>query len=84
MSDQFEMPLRSSDPSGGFFLEHMEDVQHVLEANRVDSAIGVAAEVISNLKNPAPKAFEGLGVGGVIPELHFKKGLADHPRECSR
>jgi hypothetical protein len=57
----------------------MEDVQHVLEANRVDSAIGVAAEVISNLKNPAPKAFEGLGVGGVIPRAALQKGPGRSP-----
>jgi hypothetical protein len=45
----------------------MEDIQHALEANHVDGAVGVAAEVVANLEYAAAKALQRLSAGGMSP-----------------
>ncbi len=75
--DQVEMRLRGGNPLGGFFLERVKDIQHALETNRVDGAICIAIGAFANLKNAAAKSLQGLGAGGMFPELRFKKRLSD-------
>ena len=84
LPDKVQVPLRSRNPLGGFFLKRMEDVQHALEANGVDGAVSVAIEIVSNLKDVAAKALEGLRVRRMISQLRFEQGLADLPPDSCR
>ena len=77
--DQVEMQLRGGNPLGGFFLERVKHVQHALEADRVDGAIGITVDAFANLKNAAAESFERLCAGRMFPELRFKKRLPDFP-----
>ncbi len=77
--DQVEMQLRGGNPLGGFFLERVQDIQHSLEANRVDGAIGLAAGTFANLKNAATKSLKRLRASRMVAELRFKKRLPDLP-----
>ena len=78
--DQVEMQLRGAIPLvEGVFLERVKDVQHALEADRVDGAIGITVDAFANLKNAAAESFERLCAGRMFPELRFKKRLPDFP-----
>jgi hypothetical protein len=60
LADQVKVSLWRGDPLGRFLLEHMQDVQGALEADRVDGAIGIAIEVVANLQDAAAKTLQGL------------------------
>lgn len=83
---QIKVSLWCGDSLARFLLERVEDVQDAREAHRVDGAIGIAVEIIANLQHTTAEAFEGLGAGGVVPELHLEKSLSDllpdFPRKC--
>jgi len=70
--DQVEMQLRGGNPLGGFFLERVQDIQHSLEANRVDGAICLAAGTFANLKNAATKSLKRLRASRMVAELASK------------
>ena len=70
------MSLRGSNPARRFLLKGVQDVQDALKAHGIDSPIGIAVEVVADLKNPA-KTLESLRALWMIPELRFKKGLSD-------
>jgi hypothetical protein len=82
LPDQIEMPLWGRDPPGGLLLENVEHIKHALEANGVDSAIGVAVKIIANLKHAAAETFERFRAGRMIAKLRFEQGLPDLAPDC--
>jgi hypothetical protein len=64
-------------------LKGVQDVQDALKPHGVDSPIGIAVEVVADLKNPA-KTLERLCALWMIPELRFKKGLPDPAANACR
>lgn len=69
------MPLWGCDAPGGFLLKHVEDIERAFQADGVDSAIGVAVEMIANLKDAATESLEGFGAGRMIAKLRFEQSL---------
>jgi hypothetical protein len=69
LSDQVKMSLRGCHAARRLLLESMEHVQDALEADRVDSAIRIALEIVANPKHAACDALQRLCVGRMLAEL---------------
>lgn len=84
LADQIEMLFRGGDPLRRFLLERVKDIQHVLETNRVNGAISVAANALANLENAAAKSLQRLRADWMVAELRLKKRLPDFPPDNRR
>ena len=62
LTDQFYILLRRFDARFGFLLEGVEDIDNASEANRINSAVSVAAMVFHNFNNARSFAFPSFGM----------------------
>src|SRR5579872_5882395 len=71
-----DIVLRGLDALGGFFLESMQDINHLSKAHRGDSSIGIAVVVLHHLKNSGPLPLPWLSSGMLAAELSDSQSVA--------
>jgi hypothetical protein len=68
--DEVYVVLRCSNALRGLLLEGMQDINRILELDRINSSIGVAIVIADDFQDTGPgKPFQRLGSWGLIPDL---------------
>ena len=78
--DKIHVLFRHLDARGRLLLKGVQDIDHTVKLDRVNSAVGIRLVAVSNLLHRGgAKAFEGLYGRIVFAPLRGVKGLSDVP-----